>query len=44
MARKAGFKDKISLMLYEKPDLNKKILDMKKSFDEVSAFIQKGKK
>jgi len=43
MARKVGIKDKVSLMLYERPDLNKKILHMKKSFDEVNSFLKKDK-
>ena len=41
--RRRSFKDKIGLMLYEKPDLNKKILNVKKSFDELNSILKKGK-
>lgn len=40
MARKRSFKDKIGTAVYEKKELNKKVLTMQKSFQEVRHLVE----
>lgn len=39
MAPENGFKNKIGKLTYDKTELNKKVLKIKKSFDEVNKII-----
>ena len=44
MPKKQGIKDKIGQMTMEKPEINKKILVVKRSFDEMSSIFNGDKK
>ena len=44
MKRKRDFRDKIGAAVYEKKELNRKILNTQKSFQEVKKILEKGNK
>lgn len=44
MGRKRSFKDKIGMAVYEKRTLNRKIVNMQKSFQEVKHVLSGEKK
>lgn len=39
MAKKSSMKDKLFLATYDKPQINKSVLGLKKSLDEVSLIL-----
>lgn len=41
---KGKMQKRISLMLYKKPGANKRLIQMKKSFDEINAILNSGDK
>lgn len=44
MAKKKGIFSALDQMMAERPDLDKKIMEMKKSFDEVNNILKSDKK
>lgn len=44
MARRKNWKDKIGNAIYEKKSLNRKVLRVQKSFQEVKHLLDNGKK
>ncbi len=40
MARKQTWKDKIGKSTFDKPELNKRALELKRSFDEISSLLE----
>ena len=39
MARKQTWRDKIGKSTFDKPDLNKRVLELKRSFDEINSLL-----
>lgn len=44
MAKKMSFMERIGYLAYGRPDINKKVVSMKKSIDEINKIINEPKK
>ena len=44
MAKRKGIQTALGQMMAQRPDLDKKIMEMKKSFDEVNSLLKSDKK